>query len=265
LGTVVNAKTALVLSAGGIFGAYQAGVWKELSAYMQPDLIVGTSAGALNGWAIAGGCPPEELIRYWTDESAANFLRRRTPMVPWRGYFDPDSFSKQVREWFQKFRPRLPIGIVLTDALRLRPVLVRSEEITWEHLAAACAIPIVVPPVRIGGRWYVDGGLLDVMPVWAAAEMGASTAIAVNALPVLPSRVLRAGAKAIRWIRPKGPGGGTMEVIRIAPAQSLGTLEESVRWSRENVLRYVEQGAADARRVMAAQLSGRDWHSRVLQ
>src|SRR5579862_9012522 len=55
----VAVKTALVLSAGGMFGAYQAGAWRELSASFRPDLVVGTSAGSLNGWSIAGGCPPE--------------------------------------------------------------------------------------------------------------------------------------------------------------------------------------------------------------
>ncbi len=50
--------SALVLSAGGMFGAYQAGVWNVLSQRFQPDMVVGTSAGALNGWAIASGCSP---------------------------------------------------------------------------------------------------------------------------------------------------------------------------------------------------------------
>ncbi len=46
---------ALVLSAGGMFGAYQAGVWKALSRSFHPDLIVGASVGALNSWAILAG------------------------------------------------------------------------------------------------------------------------------------------------------------------------------------------------------------------
>jgi len=57
--------TALVLSAGGMYGAYQAGAWKELADVFRPDLVVGASIGALTGWAIAGGCEPEELIARW--------------------------------------------------------------------------------------------------------------------------------------------------------------------------------------------------------
>lgn len=56
-------KTALVLSAGAMFGAYHAGVWKGLAGRFQPDLIVGASVGALNGWVMASGCAPQELER----------------------------------------------------------------------------------------------------------------------------------------------------------------------------------------------------------
>lgn len=256
-------KTALVLSAGGMFGAYQAGAWKELSAYFQPDMVVGTSVGALNGWTIAGGIPPEELLRYWADESVAAFLRPQIPL-PWRGFFDHHSFRKNVQELFGRFKPGIPFGVVLTEALRLRPLLVQSEQVTWKHLAAACAIPAGLPPVHIDGRWYVDGGVLNALPLWAAAKMGATRAIAVNALPVLPSALLRAGAGAIRWMSPKAPTRGDLEVITIAPPAALGSVSESVRWNREHVRRWMERGAEDARRVIP-QLSGRDSRTPVLQ
>src|SRR6185436_480327 len=49
-------RTALVLSGGGMFGAYQAGVWAALHHSIQLDMVVGASIGCLNGWLIAGGC-----------------------------------------------------------------------------------------------------------------------------------------------------------------------------------------------------------------
>src|ERR1700690_125592 len=117
-------KTALVLSAGGMFGAYQAGAWGELSARFQPDMVVGASAGALNGWAIAGGCTPDELIRRWKDQSSSAFLKPQVPLRPWRGFLDGVSFSNHVREFFSLFTPRIPCGIVITDLVRLSPRLV---------------------------------------------------------------------------------------------------------------------------------------------
>ena len=60
-------KTALVLSAGGMFGAYQAGAYRAIAEIAPPDIVVGASVGALNGWPIAGGCTPDHLIERWLD------------------------------------------------------------------------------------------------------------------------------------------------------------------------------------------------------
>ena len=61
---------------------------------------------------------------------------------------------------------------------RLRLVRIPHERITPAYLMASCAVPFGYPPVRIDGKLYVDGGLLDILPVWAAAEMGATRVIA---------------------------------------------------------------------------------------
>lgn len=247
-----------------MFGAYQAGAWRELSTWFQPDLIVGTSAGALNGWLIAGGAQPDELVRIWADPAAAAFLRLRPPLQRWRGLFDGHTFTTGVQELYARFKPRLPIGVVLTEVPRLVPRLFQTEQITWRHLAASCAIPLGLPAQHIGGRWYVDGGLLGALPVWPAAQMGAARAIAVNALPFLPSRMMRAGVGVVRKLSPRLPAAGSLDVVMIVPEGGLGTVSDAIRWSRDNVARMIDRGAADARRVMAG-YPGRDSAHRVLQ
>ena len=69
--------TALVLSAGGLYAAWEVGVWKALHALpgVQPDIVVGASAGALNGWAIAGGCTVQELEREWLEPRMAGIMQ----------------------------------------------------------------------------------------------------------------------------------------------------------------------------------------------
>jgi predicted acylesterase/phospholipase RssA len=119
--------------------------------------------------------------------------------------------------------------------------------------------------VRIDGRLYVDGGVLNVVPLWAATEMGAVRAVAVNALPGLPSRALRFAVRVLRSISPRVQGPGGLDVVTIAPSTPLGSLTESVRWDRDTVLRWIERGANDARRVAAEWQSGRDPAQRVLQ
>ena len=116
-------KTALVLSAGGMFAAYQAGVWKAIAGAFRPDMIIGASAGALNGWAIAGGCPPEELAASWTDPDTANWLRFRAP-----------GFDARVRELFAKYSPRVPFGVVVVEAASMRSRLIQATRLpgaTW--------------------------------------------------------------------------------------------------------------------------------------
>jgi NTE family protein len=137
-------KTALVLSGGGMFGAWQAGAWSVLAPNFKPDLIVGASVGALNGYAIAGGATPDELIAFWHQPSLA---LRNLPAT--------------IQELMRRHPPRQEYAVVLTDLLRMKPKVFAGPGITWRHLAASCAIPGVLPQRRIHGRWYTDGGLLN--------------------------------------------------------------------------------------------------------
>jgi len=133
------------------------------------------------------------------------------------------------------------------------PRLFQTEQITWRHLAAACAIPFGLPPQRIDGRWYLDGGLLAALPLWPAPLMGAERAIAVNVLPFLPSPILRAGVRAVRWLSPPVPSPGALDVVTMVPEGGLGTVSDAVCWKRDTILRMIDRGSADARRVMAAE------------
>ena len=201
----------------------------------------------------------------WTDPATAAFLKLRPPLQRWRGFFDGDTFSERVQELYSRHKPRIPIGVVLTEVPRLVPRLFQNDEITWQHLAAACAIPLALPPQRIGGRWYVDGGLLGALPLWPAPQMGATRAIAVNALPFLPSRSLARRSRSTAPRQSEPPATGSLDVVTIVPEGGLGTVTDAIRWNRENILRTIERGAADARRVMAAERAGRDSAQRVLQ
>jgi predicted acylesterase/phospholipase RssA len=233
--------TALVLSAGGMFAAWEVGVWKALRARMQFDLIVGASAGAWNGWAIAGGCTPEELAQEWMDPRTAQLMQ---PGLHCSGILRPDAMHQKARELFDRYRPRLPFGLTVMEVPRFQTRLVRAPEITWQHLAATASIPLCFPPVTILGRNYVDGGFpCNALPLWAAAEMGATRAMAVLCLTTLPFRMLR------RVVPPR-KFSSALEVIRFEPSEPLGSLHEAISWSAANVARWIDLGERDANRTL---------------
>jgi len=229
----------LVLSAGGMYAAWEVGVWKVLRERFQFDMIVGTSAGAWNAWAIAGGSSPDELIREWLDPKTGTIMQ---PGLHRTGILSPKMLHEKARDLFARFQPRMPFALTLSAVPRLRSVLVRGPEVTWRHLAAAASIPLAFPPVDIDGQRYVDGGLLGALPLWAAEAMGATHAIGVNAINIFPFRLLRV------IIRPRKPS-AALRVFDIEPSQRLGPLRDGVVWSAANTLRWIEQGERDGNRA----------------
>src|ERR1700676_2236879 len=123
-------KTALVLSAGGMFGAYQAGAFKAIAELDPPDIVVGASVGALNGWTIASGCTPDHLIQRWLDPSAGDALKL-FPNYGWRnGWFDPAPLRAQSERIWKEYRPRMPFGLVVVQLRGLQAKLVRHPHVT---------------------------------------------------------------------------------------------------------------------------------------
>lgn len=219
-----------------MWAAWEVGAWKVLSQRFQPDLIVGASAGAWNGWGIASGISPEELEREWLDPRTAEIMR----FAPYLGgCFRPEVLFEKARVLFARGRPVIPFGLTIVEVPRLRVRLVRDAEIDWRHLAAACSIPLCFPPVEIDGRRYVDGGLRGALPLWAAEKMGATRAIALDVLDTLPFRLLR---KTMWGLLPSA----ALEVVKIKPSERLGSLRDAVVWSPENIRRWMALGERDA-------------------
>lgn len=224
------AKRALVLSGGGMFGAWQAGAWRVLADHFTPDLIVGASVGSLNGYAIASGVTPDALCARWEDPAEVG-LRNLSRVV-----------ARLMTHPLQS-----EYAVVLTDLRRMKAVTFRDVEVTPAHLAASCAVPPIRWPVKIGGRWYLDGGLLNPLPLFAAVECGATEILALNALPRLPGVVLPAITKPFynRYsYRPATPS--QVKVVTIAARPGMGSWLDAVRWNKVNAQQWLAEGAAVA-------------------
>jgi len=227
---------ALVLSAGGMWAAWEVGAWSVLCERFHPDLIVGASAGAWNGWVLASGSTPEQLAREWLDPCRAGLMQ----FGPHRaGLLKGEPLMETARELFARYRPRMPFALTMVELPSLRSHIVREHEITWRHLAAAGAIPFGFPPVKIDGRYYVDGGLRAGLPLWAAESLGARRALAFNVLNTPLFRMLH------RLLRGKRAGAG-LGVTRLEPSRRLGSLRDAVVWNASNIERWIELGRSDA-------------------
>lgn len=246
----VKQRVALVFSAGGLFGAYQAGVWAALSdSGWRPDLVIGASIGSLNGWAVAGGCPAEELADRWRAAGDSMVPRWQLPRSILDGVVDSTPVRQHISTLYRDFQPQMDYGLVMTELPRPRPHLVTTPEIGEDHLVASCAIPGVYRQPRLDGRIFSDGGLLCPLPLWAAAEMGATHIVAVNALTEWPwyfHAVTRSCGRAV-VNRLAAPG---LPSVIVQPSESLGSRRDTVVWSQRNVERWLEQGEADGRRAL---------------
>lgn len=239
-------KTALVLSAGGMFGAYQAGAFRAIAELDPPDIVVGASVGALNGWMIASGCTPDRLVEGWLDPATGKALTL-FPNYGWRhGWFDPAPLRAQAEKLWNEFKPRIPYGVVVVELRRLTGRLIRYPDVLPEHLQASCSIPLFLPSVRIGGKRYLDGGLFEKMPVWAAVEMGATRIIAIDSLPPVGKWWLRAGIDLARLFKPRRRYPPDLDLTVISPSGLLGDANDAVFWKRENIERWIEMGMRDA-------------------
>jgi NTE family protein len=177
-------RVAFVLSGGGSLGALQVGMLQALfDAGIQPDMLVGTSVGAVNA-AWVGAWPAAEGVR-----KLAEIWRRlkRDDVFPlgWtaamgllgRGkYLISNHGLRSVIEAHLPYRriedSVTPLHIVTTDLKSGRAVVLSSGEAV-PALLASCAIPGVVPPVTIGRHELVDGGVANHTPIAAAIDRGA--------------------------------------------------------------------------------------------
>lgn len=238
-------KRALVLSGGGLFGAWQVGAWSRLRESIPFDTIIGASIGSLNGWAIAGGATPEQLAVKWKQAAGTGRLRFRVPRRPLDGFVDFSQIEGFIRDVHSSFHPKQEYYAVLTDLLRLRPQMVPGDHIGWRHLAASCALLGLLPQQRIDRVLYTDGGFLGALPLWAAFRCQATQTIGLNVMPRMPWPV-RATLKPLKALRGRSHKPSREQTVVLSPARPLGTWRQAFLWQQAHVADWISMGYEDA-------------------
>lgn len=173
-------RLGLVLGGGAARGFAHIGVIQVLEdAGIKPDLVVGTSAGSLVAALYASGKNGAELetIALTMDEGAITDWS-----FPSRGVIRGEALARFVRLHTGNLpieRLARPLGVVATELDSGVGVLFQRGD-TGTAVRASSAVPAVFQPVTIGGREFVDGGLVSPVPVRYARQMGAELVLAVD-------------------------------------------------------------------------------------
>ncbi|CAN5296677.1 hypothetical protein BH11CYA1_BH11CYA1_50900 [soil metagenome] len=192
----------LALGGGGMRGAAHIGVLKALVRAQIPiDLIAGTSMGAIVGGMYCAGIDVDSLAQKFADGSLMkSFMPLSLPLtlasvpvfaVPktldksdYDGLYSGKKFRKYIDHTVPEYQRNIETLRVPFAAVALNLVDGKTYALTHGNLGvalqASSAVPSLREPVRIGNQLFVDGGVVDNIPVDVARAMGADIVIAVN-------------------------------------------------------------------------------------
>ena len=270
--------TAFVLGGGGVLGAVEVGMLRALfEREINPDLILGTSVGALNGAVVARDPSPvalDRLTELWRSTSEGGhevYGDRRLRTVRRAVSTGTHIYSAGPL----KKRLALELGHVTFEELPIRfQVCAASIERAAEHwfdsgpvvdaVMASAAVPGLLPPARVGDEHFLDGGIVNSIPVGRAVQLGATRIFVLQvgridrplSVPRRPWEVARVSfeiARRHRFAREMAelPDGVEAHVL---PARGTSSRDDSLFGSRD--FAGVQQRMDDTQAATAAYLDG---------
>jgi len=222
-----NRKRALVLSGGGGRGAYHVGALRFLEEHeWLPDVVVGTSIGAVNGAALASGHNARSLWSLWQrletrhvqkahlNPLDGNFLLDTSPLretLEREGWVDFERInSPEAAVHLRVTATEVNTGRldVFGNSPDIYPSKIRKETLGLDHIIASCSIPIVYPATQLNETLYWDGATVANTPLGPAIDAGAEEIVVVimtpwesQSKPTIepPRNLLAAASTTLEW------------------------------------------------------------------
>lgn len=173
-------KVALVLGGGGARGLAHIGLLKVLEREdIKPDLVVGTSMGAVVAASYCTGLSPVKIEKRATSLSWTDLV---DPIIPKLGLLEGDKLRNVIAELLEGktfLDTIIPLAVVTTDIEKAEEVVFTSGDLT-KILRASCSWPGIFNPPRIDGKLVVDGGIKNSVPVSIAKRLDADFIIACD-------------------------------------------------------------------------------------
>jgi NTE family protein len=178
-------KIGIALSGGGLRGLAHLGVLQVLEEARVPiHLAAGTSMGGLIAGLYAAGIPLQDLCAFG---KRAGLMDLASPDRMWRGLFGHGKMARILAGilgnpdiTFEDLR--IPLAVVAADVETGETILLDQGPLI-PALMATSAFPAVFAPVRHQGRWLVDGGVVNNLPVDVVRQMGADRVLGVSTPP----------------------------------------------------------------------------------
>ncbi len=178
-------EVAFVLGGGGILGAHEVGMLRALAeSSIVPDLVLGTSVGAINGALFAADptlAGTDRLSQVWRESnvsgrSAGGLVRRVTTLARTGTHLESLEAARS------RLAAALPVERIEDLQVPFQCVAASIERaaehwfatgILADVVLASCAVPGILPPVKIGDEHFIDGGIVNSIPVARAVALGA--------------------------------------------------------------------------------------------
>jgi NTE family protein len=187
-------RTILVLGGGGVKGMTHAGAWRAIcESGIEVSEIVGTSIGGLVGACIGAGRSYEDLTTAALALKKADIVLLNRWTILLNGIRQTSVFQAEP---LQQYIGSLLPGVTYDDLkipVALNAVDLENGDMHWfgaggrtdvalaDAIYASCALPLFYPPAEIDGKYFVDGGVVDTLPIMRAADRGAELIIAIDA------------------------------------------------------------------------------------
>ena len=185
-------KVGLALSSGAARGLAHVGVLEALEENGIPiDLIAGTSIGAIVGAFYAAGKDIGTIRKAVVSLTRRQMLSLADFTIPTRGFIK----GRKITAWLKSviggvnFQDlKIPFACAATDISTGQEIVIKEGSVV-AAVRASASMPVIFTPAKLEGRYLVDGGLVNPIPVRILRNMGADFVIAVSVVPYLSDRV----------------------------------------------------------------------------
>jgi NTE family protein len=158
-------KIGIALSGGGTRGFAHLGVLKALNEKgIYPEVVAGTSAGSIAGVLYCAGYSPDEILQLFKKKKFSDLTKMQFPT---NGLFSLENLTQLIRkavkeDSFEKLKTPFIVCVANLNTGKAEYI---SSGPLFNIVQASSSIPILFSPVKVGENIYVDGGLIDNLPV----------------------------------------------------------------------------------------------------